>query len=1709
MTVNVAAVNDAPVANNDTLAATEDTPVTYTAAQLLGNDTDVDLDTLTIASVTSGTGGTAVLNGDGTVTFTPNGNFNGAADFTYTVTDGALLSNTATVTVNVAAVNDAPVAVADTGAVNEDATLTRTALTGVIQGAGTDTDVDNTTASLVVSGVVVGAGPVTQGAGVATSLAGTYGHLILNANGSYTYIADQAAADGLATGATATDVFTYTVRDPGNAVSNTTTLTITVTGTNDAPVCAVDSYTAVEGVPAVRGSVLSNDTDEESPLTVLQVATTSGGTVIPVNGTNVVTTALGGTVVMNADGTFTYTAPARIHNDATPDIDSFVYKASDGSLNSGWTTVNLTITDSAPTANADLDSVGIGSTATGNVITGVGVAPGGTDTLAADAVTISNAVYSGTTTSNTVVGNIRTIVTADGTLTLNQATGDYSYQSTTQNLVVPASPSDTAVTIAGWNAQGVKFWGFDTSNTSNGNPYVSNNVALLDTTLLTAANTTAINKVSFRDNNNADNDGIGVETNAGNSNNSDRIENNEQLVVDLGIDSKSATVTLTQLGNNDQAIWHAYNSAGTRVATGTITASGNSDITTATISAGTAFHYIVFTESSGDRFRLNGLTAIPEVPNQVFTYTLTDADGTASATTLTIGVSGSIGAVADAASVKESGLATGTEYGIASTTATGNLLDNDIGLTGSTVITTVAGGAPDGNGVITVTNAIGTLVVYTTAYAGHAKGDYVYTVSAKTTDGVNNVQSFAYTLTDGAQSSNSTLVVTIQDDVPQASNAVAEVSESSVAPYNLVLMLDISKSMNANNAGGMVRLVDASGNATISTRLDLAKTGLIALVEEYYSQSPSVTIKLGLFASSALMLNGGNVYADKAALIAAINGVTGDEIVSATNYIAALQTVQTAFGTPDPSKTNASYFVSDGAPSTDPSAQIATWNAFAAANNIKSYAVGIGTGIADISALNSIHNVDASGSGVKDPAILVTDVNKLDEALIATVPRGFSGSVASASGASNVSFGADGGYISYIELVIDNDGAGAGTATSLVRFSYNQGLDQITASPALGILGTFPVSGSVLTINGSKGFMDGTLLFDFSTGEYTYFTGTSATEGDSFDIGFQVTDGDGDTATAVQTIVVVDGKPIAHDDVDTLMPTNTSFVGNVISGLGTDGGASASLTDLGQAVTSGADSILDNALVKFVDFHGLNIDLSANTSSPVTGTDSEGVNYSYTVLNGRLTWTNTAQPANQLVFDDDGYYRYTPLAAEIAAPTLGGVLTNTFNSAGNAAANGVAIAGYSRTANLTAAADQTLTYSATGVGVTLGEDGTTTSNVVDDLETLVIEFSRTTHPRGVQNVSLTVNAANSNLGASQTVIFASDGTGYSGVVVSVSYSVFDISGNLLGQFATSGEGTITIPATYSNIGRIEIEASSPARARIQDMSFQSITGAGTATAIAPEEIKYTLVDDDNDSSQATLTLSMISDHRAGDSAANTIAGTAANDYISGLGGNDTLTGLGGHDVILGGDGNDSIDGGAGDDRISGNAGNDTLLGGDGNDKIYGDDGNDSLDGGTGSDMLYGGAGDDTVVGGAGADTISGGAGNDVLAGNTLLAGDLVTDVFKWELADIGAKGAPASDVVKFFDNQAAGSGGDVLDLRDMLIGEHSASNLEDYLHFELSGASTIIHVSATGEFATGYNPAKEVQSITLEDVDLFGGGSFNTDQQIINDLLTKGKLITD
>jgi Ca2+-binding RTX toxin-like protein len=153
----------------------------------------------------------------------------------------------------------------------------------------------------------------------------------------------------------------------------------------------------------------------------------------------------------------------------------------------------------------------------------------------------------------------------------------------------------------------------------------------------------------------------------------------------------------------------------------------------------------------------------------------------------------------------------------------------------------------------------------------------------------------------------------------------------------------------------------------------------------------------------------------------------------------------------------------------------------------------------------------------------------------------------------------------------------------------------------------------------------------------------------------------------------------------------------------------------------------------------------------------------------------------------------------------------------------------------------------------------------------------------------------------------------------------------------------------------------------------------------------------------------------------------------------------------------------------------------------------------GGDAVLGTPGDDVLNGTIYNDIISGGAGDDTLTGG---AGD---DVFKWSLADAGTAGTPAVDVITDF-NTAANT--DKLDLRDLLTGEaHTAASLDNFLHFEKSGSDTIVHVSSNGGFSSGYNFANEVQTITLQGVDLIG--SSTTDLDVIQTLINNQKLITD
>jgi len=101
----VMGVNDAPTAEDDGASTAEDTPITI---DVMENDLDID-SFFSVTSLTQPANGTVVITDDGTVTYTPNDDFDGVDTFTYTITDTEGLTATATVTIAVGASNDAPV----------------------------------------------------------------------------------------------------------------------------------------------------------------------------------------------------------------------------------------------------------------------------------------------------------------------------------------------------------------------------------------------------------------------------------------------------------------------------------------------------------------------------------------------------------------------------------------------------------------------------------------------------------------------------------------------------------------------------------------------------------------------------------------------------------------------------------------------------------------------------------------------------------------------------------------------------------------------------------------------------------------------------------------------------------------------------------------------------------------------------------------------------------------------------------------------------------------------------------------------------------------------------------------------------------------------------------------------------------------------------------------------------------------------------------------------------------------------------------------------------------------------------------------------------------------------------------------------------------------------------------------------------------------
>lgn len=197
VTITVTAVNDQPLASNDSFVIIANDHWTVDAPGVLGNDNDLDGDVLSAVLVDSTTNGTLILNPDGSFIYTPNLGFTGTDTFTYRANDGQTDSNIAMVTITVTEINETAVAQNDAYETLAGSLLS-VAAPGVLVN---DTDANNDSLAVTL---------------VTPPLFGT---VTLNADGSFDYIP--------AMNFTGTDSFSYKAND-GSADSNVAMVTITV-----------------------------------------------------------------------------------------------------------------------------------------------------------------------------------------------------------------------------------------------------------------------------------------------------------------------------------------------------------------------------------------------------------------------------------------------------------------------------------------------------------------------------------------------------------------------------------------------------------------------------------------------------------------------------------------------------------------------------------------------------------------------------------------------------------------------------------------------------------------------------------------------------------------------------------------------------------------------------------------------------------------------------------------------------------------------------------------------------------------------------------------------------------------------------------------------------------------------------------------------------------------------------------------------------------------------------------------------------------------------------------------------------------------------------------------------------------------------------------------------------------------------------------------
>ena len=333
VTVTVTPVNDAPVFTSPASQSIAEDDVLH--GQLAASDVDGDALTYALKNGSAPAHGSVVVNGDGSYSYTPLANYNGTDSFTVTVSDGQGGVTEQLVTVTVTPVNDAPVAASDSKTTGENSVLN--------DQVPAASDIDS---PVNPNGYALVSGPGTGN-----------GNLTFNANGSYVFNPGS-DFDSLAPGESRQVSFTYTAKDSAGATSAPATVTITVTGANDAPTGSDGTITLNED-SSRSFSALDfgfNDVDHNDALGAVRIDSLPGAGSLTFNGVAVTQ----GQVIAAADlGKLAFTPAANANGNNYASFN-FSVKDSNGAFDStpNKLTVNVTPVNDDPVAANDHYLVG-------------------------------------------------------------------------------------------------------------------------------------------------------------------------------------------------------------------------------------------------------------------------------------------------------------------------------------------------------------------------------------------------------------------------------------------------------------------------------------------------------------------------------------------------------------------------------------------------------------------------------------------------------------------------------------------------------------------------------------------------------------------------------------------------------------------------------------------------------------------------------------------------------------------------------------------------------------------------------------------------------------------------------------------------------------------------------------------------------------------------------------------------------------------------------------------------------------------------------------------------------------------------------------------------------------------------------------------------------------------------------------------------------